>query len=481
VKSFEKGDLKRAARHSYRVAGKLTSGGDAGRSANSSDPDSFEMKLASQETRVVWSADNGGMITRFSATIDAEDIESAARALVLEMEFDGETTVECPLGDFFGTAPGLDAYTAYPMGITDGDQPEMWSRWNMPYEQRAEIRLKNLGSAPVEVKGTVSTDSYEWNDRSLHFHAGWRIQRDLPTRPLSDWAHLETQGQGRLVGSMLHIQNPVRNWWGEGDEKIYVDGERFPSTFGTGTEDYYGYAWCCNWVFEHAYHNQPRCDGPGNYGNTSNNRFHIIDDIPFTKSLKFDIENWHHAGGTQTTRAAATYWYARPGATDFFAPLTAEDVKLDKMQEFKVERVPGAIEGESMPVLEITGGKATPQNLEGYVVFPGWSDAQQVWWREGKPGDKLTLGFESPAAGRHQVIAQFTKAIDYGQINLFINGKPAGKMIDLYHDSVIPSGEIRLGEADLKKGRNQLTIELVGANEAAKQAYMFGLDYIRIE
>ena len=38
--------------------------------------------------------------------------------------------------------------------------------------------------------------------------------------------------------------NPVEAWWGEGDEKVFVDGEKFPSHFGTGTEDYYGYAWC---------------------------------------------------------------------------------------------------------------------------------------------------------------------------------------------------------------------------------------------
>jgi len=71
---------------------------------------------------------------------------------------------------------------------------------------------------------------------------------------------------------------------GEGDEKIYVDGETFPSHFGTGSEDYYGYAWGSTEVFTHAYHNQPRCDDPKNYGNTSVNRFHVIDDIPLTKA-----------------------------------------------------------------------------------------------------------------------------------------------------------------------------------------------------
>ena len=72
-----------------------------------------------------------------------------------------------------------------------------------------------------------------------------------------------------------------------------MDGETFPSHFGTGTEDYYGYAWCWPGLFTHAYHAQPRCDGPGNYGRTSVNRFHILDRIPFTKDFKFDMELWH--------------------------------------------------------------------------------------------------------------------------------------------------------------------------------------------
>ncbi len=56
---------------------------------------------------------------------------------------------------------------------------------------------------------------------------------------------------------MLHIWNPKGGWWGEGDEKFFVDGERFPSTFGTGTEDYFGYAWCSEKTFIRAFHRIP--------------------------------------------------------------------------------------------------------------------------------------------------------------------------------------------------------------------------------
>ena len=117
----------------------------------------------------------------------------------------------------------------------------------------------------------------------------------------------------------------MKDWWGEGDEKIYVDGESFPSHFGTGTEDYYGYAWCWPGLFTHAYHSQSRCDGPANYGRTSVNRFHIIDRIPFTTDFKFDMELWHWTAKCQVNLAVVAYWYAKPGATDGFKPIRAAD------------------------------------------------------------------------------------------------------------------------------------------------------------
>src|SRR5678815_3493866 len=104
------------------------------------------------------------------------------------------------------------------------------------------------------------------------------------------------------------IRDSVKDWWGEGDEKIYVDGESFPSHFGTGTEDYYGYAWSSSERFEHAYHNQPRCDGPGNYGNTAVNRWHIMDRIPFTKDFKFDMELWHWEPSCNVSMSDVCYW-----------------------------------------------------------------------------------------------------------------------------------------------------------------------------
>ncbi|MBI4579961.1 MAG: DUF2961 domain-containing protein [Planctomycetes bacterium] len=439
----------------------------------------FSAMLTPDKEETIYEASGAKAICGFLTHITAEDIEAAARGVVLYMTFDGEKTVECPIGDFYGTAPGLTPYASLPLGISEGDPPDLWCHWWMPFAKSAVIRVRNLSDQDVQLSGGVSTVPYNWDDRSLHFHAGWRQEKQVPTRPFTDWAHLECSGRGRFVGGALHIQNPVRGWWGEGDEKIYVDGETFPSHFGTGTEDYYGYAWCCPERFVHAYHSQPRCDGPNNYGNTSVNRLHIIDDIPFTTQFKFDIENWHSNDRSYTNRAAVNYWYARPGGKDFFQPITEAHVKLEVIPAIKVFKAAGAQEGERLKVLNKTAGRTERQEMTG---FDGqWSDGRHLWWIEAKPDDKLTLGFDGGTGGKKNVVVALTKAPDYGIVQLYINDQKVGEPVDLYAGGVTPTGPIDLGEVELTQGENKLTAEIVGANDAAAKAYMFGLDYILLK
>jgi hypothetical protein len=215
------------------------------------------------------------------ADVPADKREETLRAMVLKMTFDGEQTVEVPLGDFFGAAPGVNPYASLPLGVEEDGT--MWCHWPMPFEKTVDIILENHSKLPVPLKSEAAIAHREWTKTSMHFHAGWRIDFDVPTRPMRDWNYLNVTGKGVFTGVALYLDNPVMPWWGEGDEKIYVDGENFPSHFGTGTEDYYGYANGCAEVFFHAYHNQPRCDGPGAYGRTSLNRFNILDCIPFEK------------------------------------------------------------------------------------------------------------------------------------------------------------------------------------------------------
>jgi hypothetical protein len=268
---------------------------------------------------------------------------------------------------------------------------------------------------------------------------------------------------------MLHIWNPRGGWWGEGDEKFFVDCEKFPSTIGTGSEDYFGYAWCNPTPFTHAYHNQARCDGPGNFGRTSVNRFHILDRIPFTKDFRFDMEIWHWKK-CQVNASVIDYWYAAPGGTDEFKPVKPDDVALRPAPVLKTDKLKGAIEGESMKIVE-TSGAPEPQDWDGT------SGGRHLWWHAGhKPGDTLVLGFNVKDAGTYRVFGRFLKAVDYGIAQFAINDKKAGDPIDFYNDGVIVTGDVELGTFELKEGENRLTVTIVGANEKAQKSYMVGID-----
>ena len=217
------------------------------------------------------------------------------RKVVLKMEFDGKPTVWCPIGDFFGSGIGLNPFQGWYRTVAEDGT--MSCRWVMPYQQSGNISLVNLGDKPVDVQLQATTGDWKWDERSMLFHASWRGQYPVPTRPYSDWNYVTLKGRGVYVGDTLTILNPVAKWWGEGDEKIWVDDESFPSIFGTGTEDYYAYSWggLSTDFYEHPFHAQPRCHiyNKGNrkrtgdkntQGYSTETRSRSLDTMPFGSS-----------------------------------------------------------------------------------------------------------------------------------------------------------------------------------------------------
>jgi len=410
-------------------------------------------------------------IYRITCKAAAKDMERALRGCVLAIEFDGRApAVMAPLGDFFATAPGANQYQSLPSGVLEDGL--LYSHWVMPFKETATIKVRNTTGMEVSLSGSIGTLDRPWTESSMYFHANWRTEKDIPTRPMQDWNYVDVKGAGRFCGVMLHIANPVPDWWGEGDEKIYVDGETFPSFFGTGSEDYFGYAWCNPALFTHAYHNQVRCDGPGNMGHSCVSRFHVMDDIPFNTSLKFDLEVWH-SQETKVTQATMAYWYGLPGATATAHAIAPESLTIPDIPE--PPGVEGALEAEKMRVVSVTAGQASPQTGS----WP-WSRAFQLWWRHAKPGDTLVVGFQVEKAGSYEVRAAFTQAPDYGIDQLSINGEKAGDPLDFYYEKVIVAKERGLGRFDLKQGENLLEVSVVGQRPEALPGCMFGLDYLKL-
>lgn len=422
-------------------------------------------------------------IRQITLKLEAGDIQQALRSTVLKMEFDGEPTVWVPVGEFFGIGYQPAEYkTFYTETKADGT---MVANWVMPFEKMATIELENLSDQPVECELKVDSDPWQWDDRSMHFHTTWHELRHVdtwvngnkPGNGAYDVNYVTIAGKGVYAGDTLTIFNGAANWWGEGDEKIYVDGEKFPSHFGTGTEDYYGYAWCRPENFHAPFHAQPTGDGNLKGGFAVNSRYRALDAIPFEKSLKFDMELWHWAD-TKVNFAPTTFFYARPGATTNGKPqpeAAKEPVTMTRGEIGTVHAIKGALEAESLKIASVSGGTAAPQ-VHGEW---GWSNDSQVWWQGAKPGDELVIEFPVKKAGRYTVEAGLTSAPDYANVDLLVNDQKAASVEGYAED--VKSSVTTLGEFDLVEGTNRLTVRMTGYNPKAEKRGMFGIDYLKLE
>jgi len=414
-------------------------------------------------------------ITRLTFTVpkmstnwaDANSVQRVLRGLILEMNFDGEPCVRVPISDFFNNVPALQPYSSLPMSVgTDG---KLTCRFVMPFAKEAVIRVRNEGRAPADIACEVSLSPFAFDDSTYHFHSQWKPEIG-PTRPMRDMEFMNVKGQGTFVGASMVERNPNSMWWGEGDEKAYVDGESFPSTFGTGNEDYFGYAWSSNEPFQKFYHGQPYSQGPRNFGISCQHRWHVFDCIPFNSQFKFDIELWHWSETEQNYSSWNTsYWYARPGST----PAVEIDKRGLALEPLDAPRVAGAIEGEDMKVVSATAGKTEVQYIDECSNF------QQLWWHDGKVGDKLTLEFDAPADGTFHITAGCCVNADYGRHAIALNGEPAGEF-DFY-DPKLQQKKIDLGSHTIHKGANQIVVTVLPPNAKAEPRNMFALDYVLLK
>ena len=426
--------------------------------------------------------DGQGAITALSIKVPAaasrEDEIQLLRELALRITWDGEAApaVWAPLGDFFGTAPGENKYKSLPLGMTDDG---FYSFWYMPFARGALVEIVNDGAAERSVSVSITRAPLSRPAAGLgRFHAKWHRDALLPEEPERkiDWTMLKTAGRGRFLGVMLHVWNPKGGWWGEGDEKFFVDGEKFPSTIGTGSEDYFGYAWCCPQLFENAYHNQTLVKN--NKGHVSVNRWHITDNIPFQKSFEGCIEKYY-PNAKPTLYASTVYWYLSPGGTDPYPPQPLDQRVGYWTEPEPAAAVKGAIEGEAMEVLAKTGGLTQTQQMDQYNG--NWSGQEHLWWTRAKPGDKLDLALPVKDAGKYKLSVQLTKAKDYGIVQFYLDGRKLGAPVDLYNPDVVPGGALDLGVHDLAAGQHKLTLEITGANDRAVKSYMAAVDYVKLD
>ncbi len=268
--------------------------------------------------------------------LGGKKLQQLLRSVALRITFDNEQSSYVPVGAFFGIGYRLDPLDTFLNSATESGC--LTSKFVMPFKNSAKIELINYGKSDFALNSIqISTKPYNFTNDSYYFHADWNYQGVLDANPknrprddgenyagphATTFNYITIYGAGRYVGDSLTLFNSANtsgnNWWGEGDDIVYVDGEIFPSQFGTGTEDYYGYAWCRPEEFSSPFVAQPAGEGNLAPGYTVNNRHRILDDITFNQKLRFDMEFWHQQEDAFCEMSVVLFWYGKKGAFSCF-------------------------------------------------------------------------------------------------------------------------------------------------------------------
>ena len=265
-----------------------------------------------------------------------------------------------------------------------------------------------------------------------------------------DHVVLCTTGKGNYVGTVYSVMQVVTGWFGEGDDRFFIDGEKRPSIQGTGTEDYFGDAWGFR-EFAGAFNGVPLYEGPLAGDRVSAYRWHIADPIHFKKSLTFSIE---HRGsviddnGVQKSSSneradrisSVAFWYQAPIAfSDSGLPPAAERIPPYQVMlaaNLKVTANPSKIEKET------AGINFVPEMPDGEIEFE----------------------FDVSEAGKYKFSAVLIDNVFGSRYQPMVDNQPAGPVLDM-----VSKGsdwkEYILGTYRFEKGRHTFKLQGKGASE----------------
>jgi hypothetical protein len=260
------------------------------------------------KTAVLAEIEGPGAVHHIWTTIAAEPFYG--RKIVLRIYWDGEKSpsVEAPIGDFFGVGHGLNRnFTSLPITCSSEGRARN-GYWYMPFRRSCRITAENEGTRAVdafyyyidyrELPGLPADATY--------FHAQYR--QEFPPDERRDYLLLEAEGSGHYVGCNMSVLQRAMGWWGEGDDRIKVDGESKPSLHGTGSEDYFSDAWGMR-ESQSLFYGCPLQEEDFQAGSKATvYRFHIPDPIPFKKSIQVTIEHGH-ANDRKDFLSSVAYWY----------------------------------------------------------------------------------------------------------------------------------------------------------------------------
>ncbi len=400
--------------------------------------------------------------------------------MLLRMYWDGNPrpAVEAPLGDFFANCFGQRREViSLPVVVEDGDAYNCF--WQMPFRKSARIEIVNQSEKPISLlyynidwikKKRVARDT-------PYFYAQYR--QEYPTRNGRDYLVLETQGKGQYVGTVLAVRTRSPAWFGEGDEKIYIDSEPKASIWGTGTEDYFLSAWGLK-ATSTPYFGVPYFDQWGIVGaHTSAYRWHINDPIVFNRGIKVTFEHFgwiapdEHPAYKSTSwnereddYASVAFWYQTGQPTFSARAPHARDralPSLDPLIAFGRDFIEAKFHG---------AGQAVAQQLDLYA------GAQLLYEPITNQNAWLEIPFTVTNKAPLRLLLNVTKSYDFGQYQPFLDGVKLGDPIDLYSPKVV-NQEVHLLDFWPEPGAYALRLECVGRNQASA-GYYCGLESVRL-
>ncbi len=485
VKTFQPEDLETCADEISRTASILNNTEKTWLTGTESLQTGFDLPIPGGSNGTLLKMDGPAVIKSFSIKVYSGDLDNALRNNVLKITFDGASCsqVEAPVGDFFVTAPGINPLKSLPFTVTEDGW--MTCRFVMPFRDSVCIELQNFGKEKISVEGTVQTEDYLWKEgESMYFRARWKTNHDLLASHDSpfDIPYLLANGRGMLAGVSTLLMNPTSvpssngNWWGEGDEKIFVDGDTFPSIFGTGSEDYYNYAWSSGKIFSYGYCGQTRNDGPGNRGHVTNFRWLILDPIPFRERIAFYMELLSHGTVPGFSYARTVYYYGMPGIYDDHVPLMEADVQLPQLPEYWSPTGYRFSENAIFYEAEELAESMTQSFFEKNRI---WTGGKLLDWRPKHVGDELKFNIPVESDGEYLLLFTVCKSPHSGSFRAKIDNLVMkfgdSDRVDLYEPYGMQSRGIRFTPLELESGIHTITL----INQS-KEGRSIGIDFIWI-
>lgn len=252
-----------------------------------------------------------------------------------------EPSVEVPVGDFFGMGWGEYAHlNSLAVCVNPGSAFNCY--WQMPFRKKCKITMQNIDEKAMRLYYQIDYCLTEVPKDAAYFHAQFR--RMNPNEYKKPYTILEgVKGKGQYVGTYMAWQVNNNGWWGEGEIKFFMDGDKeFPTICGTGTEDYF----CGSYNFDRngkytefstAYAGLPQVIRPDGTYNANQRfglyRWHITDPIRFDEDLKVTIQDlgWRSGGRylpQKSDISSVAYWYQAEPHQKFPQLLSKDELEV---------------------------------------------------------------------------------------------------------------------------------------------------------